>query len=195
MGTVMHDDAVLPRLEDGPVVLRAVRPQDRVDRIEAGLDREFLRGLAGDERTACSRLSTAAADSWYEHQRDGLHWVIEREGRCVGNAGFSYLDSVHQRATYAIAIFAAAARGHGIGTAATRLVLRHGFEVLGLHRIDLRVLETNLRAIRCYERCGFVREGIELETAFVDGRWVNDVRMRLLAHEYDALPPEAGADA
>ena len=165
-------------------MLRQVRPDDREDRVAAGLDREFLRGLAGDEQSATSRLSAEAADAWYRRQQDGLHWVIELEGRCVGNAGFSHLDGPHRYATYAIGIFAAAARGRGIGTTVTRLVLRHAFDVMALHRVDLRVLETNLRAIRCYERCGFVREGIELETALVDGQWVNDVRMRLLEQEY-----------
>lgn len=166
------------------MVLRLSRPEDREDRIAAGLDRDFLRGLAGDEGSACSRLTAAAGDTWYARQHDGRHWVIEWRGRCVGNAGFSHLDEPHRYATYAIAIFAAYARGQGVGTAVTRLVLQHAFDVMTLHRVDLRVLETNIRAIRCYERCGFTREGIELETALVDGRWVSDVRMRVLEEEY-----------
>ena len=171
-------------------MLRLARPEDRDDRIAAGTDPEFLRGLAGDPRTATERLTASAADAWYEHASDGLHWVVEWRGRCVGTAGFSHLDEAHGCATYAIAIFVAGARGHGVGTAATRLVLRHAFETMGLHRVDLRVLETNRRAIRCYERCGFVREGVELETARVNGGWVSDVRMRLLEGEYRALPTD-----
>lgn len=186
---------MLPRLDDGFVVLRTARPEDREDRISAGLDRDFLRGLAGDERTACARLSPAAGDTWYGRQRDGLHWVIEWRGACVGNAGFSHVDEPHRYGTYAIAIFAAGARGQGVGVAATRLVVRYAFEVMGLHRLDLRVLETNLRAIRCYERCGFRREGIQLETALVDGRWVSDVRMRLLEEEYRRFRSQPGQGA
>lgn len=169
------------------MVLREARPEDREDRIAAGVDPDFLRGLAGDPCMARPRLDAAAANAWYEHACDGLHWVIEWQGSCVGTVGFSELDRTHRRATYAIAIFAAGARGRGVGTAATGLVLRHAFEDMGLHRVDLRVLETNVGALRCYERCGFVREGTELETAFCEGRWVSDVRMRLLAQEYRAL--------
>jgi ribosomal-protein-alanine N-acetyltransferase len=186
---------VLPRFQDGAVVLRAARPEDREDRIAAGLDRDFLRGLAGDERAACPRLTPAAGDAWYAGQSDGLHWVIEWRGRCVGSAGFSHLDETHRSATYAIAIFAAGARGQGVGAAATRLVVRYAFEVMGLHRVDLRVLETNARAIRCYERSGFTREGIELETALVDGRWVSDLRMRLLEGEYRRFRAQAAQAA
>lgn len=180
----------LPTLHEGLVVLRAVRPEDRDDRMEAGLDSDFLRSLAGDERRVRKRLTEEEANGWVEHQRDGLHWVIEWGGKAVGNAGFSRLDEPHRYATFHIGIWASGARGHGVGTVATRLVVRHAFEVMRLHRVDLRVLETNLRAIRCYERCGFVHEGIEAETALVAGHWVSDLRMRILESEYGR--PHAG---
>jgi RimJ/RimL family protein N-acetyltransferase len=38
-----------------------------------------------------------------------------------------------------------------------------GFGVLGLHRIELRVLATNRRAIDCYLACGFRKEGVRRE--------------------------------
>lgn len=38
-------------------------------------------------------------------------------------------------------------------------------------------------------KCGFVREGIERDRAFVDGAWVDDVLMSILEHEYRALAP------
>ena len=53
------------------------------------------------------------------------------------------------------------------------------FDTLQLHRVDLRVLSFNVRALRCYEKCGFVREGVERESAFVDGARVDDVMMSL----------------
>ena len=63
---------------------------------------------------------------------------------------------------------------------ATRLVLQYGFEVVGLHRIDLRVLAYNERAIACYRRCGFVEEGRERDAALIDGEWHDDVIMAVL---------------
>lgn len=161
--------------------------------MDAGLDRDFLRSLAGDEGRSSSRLSEEEANSWLEAQRDGRHWVIQWGEKAVGNAGFSHLDERHRCATYHVGIWAASARGHGVGTVATRTIVRHAFEVMGLHRVDLRVLETNIRAIRCYERCGFVHEGVEAETAFVDGHWVSDLRMRLLESEYHRLAGEGAA--
>ena len=46
------------------------------------------------------------------------------------------------------------------------------------------MLEYNARGIACYEKCGFVREGIEHESAFVAGAWQSDVIMGILEHDY-----------
>ena len=61
----------------------------------------------------------------------------------------------------------------GIGREAIQLVLHHAFEVL--HRVGLRVISYNERAIRAYKACGFVEEGREREAAFVSGAWHDDV--------------------
>jgi RimJ/RimL family protein N-acetyltransferase len=76
----------------------------------------------------------------------------------------------------------------GFGTEALRLLLRYAFDDLALHRVDLRVIAYNVRAMRCYEKCGFVREGVERECALVDGVWHDDVMMGILEDEYRAQP-------
>ena len=60
----------------------------------------------------------------------------------------------------------------------------YAFNVLKLHRLSVRVLEYNARAIRAYRKCGFVVEGREREAAFVDGVWHDDIMMGLLSNEY-----------
>jgi len=47
-----------------------------------------------------------------------------------------------------------------------------------------KILEYNARAIRAYQKCGFVVEGREREAAFVDGIWHDDVMMAMLVREY-----------
>jgi len=43
----------------------------------------------------------------------------------------------------------------GYGTDAVRALIDYGFTVIGIKHIWLKVLPTNVRAIRCYEKCGF----------------------------------------
>src|SRR5438093_1259822 len=64
-----------------------------------------------------------------------------------------------------------------------RVVLRYGFDVLALNKISLDVLEYNTRALRIYERLGFQREGVHREDIYKDGRFVNVMRMSILARE------------
>ena len=49
--------------------------------------------------------------------------------------------------------------GKGYGTDAMRLILRYAFCELNLQRVSLNVFEYNPRAIRSYEKLGFIHEG------------------------------------
>jgi RimJ/RimL family protein N-acetyltransferase len=74
----------------------------------------------------------------------------------------------------------------GYGTEAMRLILQHGFETLNLHRLYLRVFSDNSRAVRTYEKAGFVLEARMRETNFDNGRYRDDLMMSMLRPEWDA---------
>jgi len=75
-------------------------------------------------------------------------------------------------------------RNGGYGTEALRLALGYAFGDLKLHKVYLRVLEYNVRAIRTYEKCGFRVEGILRDEMHVGGRWHALVYMGVLADEF-----------
>lgn len=56
-----------------------------------------------------------------------------------------------------------------------------------LSRNSIRVLEYNKRAIKCYENCGFIKEGVEREGALIEGKYETDVFMSILDREYNEL--------
>lgn len=47
----------------------------------------------------------------------------------------------------------------GYGTDAVKILVNYCFVTLDVERIWLKVLPWNTRAIKCYEKCGFVRAG------------------------------------
>ncbi len=55
------------------------------------------------------------------------------------------------------------------------MVLQHGFEALGLHRIGLRVLSTNETSIQCHPACGFRHEGVARQSVKVGDQWRDEV--------------------
>ena len=66
--------------------------------------------------------------------------------------------------------------GQGYGTEASILLTDYGFNNLGLHRIELLVLDFNSRARYVYEKIGFTVEGVQREARYIDGSW-HDVYM------------------
>lgn len=78
-------------------------------------------------------------------------------------------------------------RGRGIGTEAAGLIVAHGFEELGLHRIELGAYAHNRRALHVYEKVGFVVEGVRREVQRRDSEWADEVIMSILDREWAAL--------
>jgi len=113
---------------------------------------------------------------------------IRDSGRLIGSCAFSQLDGDNGSALYHITIGEADVWGHGYGTEATRLMVDHAFRVLGLHRVALSVFAFNERAIRSYEKVGFVVEGRSREAIRRDGRWWDELQMSILGSEWLATP-------
>jgi len=55
---------------------------------------------------------------------------------------------------------------------------------MNLHRVDLRVLAFNDGAIASYRKCGFVQEGCERNSCWLDGQWYDETIMAVLATEF-----------
>jgi ribosomal-protein-alanine N-acetyltransferase len=174
----------LPALNGKRLRLRPAQESDKADRLSYGRNAEFRKMVGGDPRT-CPPLTAEEVDRWYERLwSEPLHWAIEAEGRCIGIACLHQFDQENQHARYMIGIFAPDCWGKGYGTEVTRIVLRYAFDDLRLHRVDLRVLDFNHRAIACYKKCGFVQEGIEREGSLIGGEWHSDILMSILEPEY-----------
>lgn len=113
----------------------------------------------------------------------GFSVVLANTGELVGHV---ILHGRHQPArigTYAIVI-GSDHLGKGLGTEATRMMIRYGFEELGLHKIELQVWSYNSRAIRSYTNAGFVIEGERRAAAFHAGAFHGETLMGILAEEY-----------
>ncbi|MDI9420560.1 MAG: GNAT family N-acetyltransferase [Firmicutes bacterium] len=69
----------------------------------------------------------------------------------------------------------------GYGTDAVTALLDYAFNNLNLNRIYLKVYTDNLRAIKCYHKAGFKKEGKLTRTAFTQREIY---LMRILKHEH-----------
>lgn len=101
--------------------------------------------------------------------------------------GWIFLDDIswaHRTAWIALAFGDESNRGRGYGYEAMQLMLKFAFHELNLHRVQLTVFEYNTRAIRLYEKLGFMREGVQRERLQRDGRRYDMIFYGLLVHEW-----------
>lgn len=82
----------------------------------------------------------------------------------IGNCGFVNIDAAKKTATLRITIGHTEHLGKGLGSEATALLVRYGFENMGLQHLSLLVLKSNARAIRTYEKTGFKAAGDSKES-------------------------------
>lgn len=172
-------------LQGEAVLLRPVEESDLPQFVEWLADPEVTRWLAavGDPPTLEDEYE------WWRARRedpDNVMWAIDTlDGRMIGTVDLRLVPHA-MRAELGIAIQDKSQWSKGYGTAVVRLVLQYAFEEMGLHRVELHVDEENVRAIRCYEKCGFVREGLLREHRVVEGRYVNTIAMAVLAQDWKA---------
>lgn len=85
--------------------------------------------------------------------------IDNNSNKPVGSTYLRDIDRHNKKAEFGIFIGEEDARGKGIGTISTKLILEYGFKELGLHKIFLRVFANNTAAIKSYEKAGFIYEG------------------------------------
>jgi RimJ/RimL family protein N-acetyltransferase len=116
-------------------------------------------------------------------------FIVETlEGKAIGQIDYYDLDWQARSAWVSILIADPQFWGGGFGTDAMRTLLHYLFEQMGLHRVALTAHESNERAIRSYEKNGFLKEGTLRDWAFYDGRWVNGIIMSVLATDFLGVP-------
>ena len=104
--------------------------------------------------------------------------------RYVGQIDLISINWKLRSAELAMVIGAEALRGKGIGQQAIALMLAFAFDTMGLERVELEVHADNRRAVRCYEKAGFVHEGVKRHAYYSEGRFCDVAIMSVLADEW-----------
>ncbi len=139
-------------------------------------------------------LSRAEEERWVESlasRREDVVLAIEvRAGDQwvhIGNVGLHRIDWKNRTATLGIVIGEREYWGKGYGTEAVRTMLRYAFEELGLNRVELETYSFNPRAIRCYEKAGFKREGVRRQALYRNGKFHDVILMGILRDEFEEM--------
>jgi diamine N-acetyltransferase len=135
-------------------------------------------------------ISEVIDEQWYQHylkNRDKnvrLSIIDESNNLLIGNVYLTNIHWINRSSEFSIAIGNPDYWSKGIGEEVTRHVLNHAFCDLNLNRVYLYVLETNLRAIKLYEKVGFKVEGKMEEAVYKNGSFYALVMMALLRKQF-----------
>jgi RimJ/RimL family protein N-acetyltransferase len=174
----------LPTLRTDRLILRKPISRDVEDRLAMGRDPEIYRML-GSDPSKVGPITREQAQAWCDHIRNhGAAWVIEYDGKAIGEILIHSPIDQDSRASLAIGILDRNGVGKGLGVEAIKAVCAFAFDTIGLHRIAIRVLAFNTRAVAAYEKVGFRQEGRERQSARIGEEWHDDILMGLIASEF-----------
>lgn len=135
-------------------------------------------------------INSVKEEEWvrdiYNSQNDIVMGIVLKDGdQHIGNVGLHQIDWVSRVGTFGIIIGEKEYQNKGYGTEAVILMLDYAFDVLNLNRVELTVFEFNTRAIRCYEKAGFVLEGRLRKKMFKGGAYRDVLIMSVLRDEWE----------
>jgi RimJ/RimL family protein N-acetyltransferase len=136
--------------------------------------------------------------------KDSLEWYVEdtnnmeisdafiykavdtKTGKTVGHISLGSISQKNRSGRISrVLVGNTAERGKGYCTGMINAILKIGFEELKLHRISLGVYDFNHAAIRCYEKCGFVKEGLMRDVLrYEDETYWSLIEMAILEDEW-----------
>ncbi|MFN8480331.1 MAG: GNAT family protein [Kouleothrix sp.] len=119
-----------------------------------------------------------------DQERSGF--IIEVDGVVIGGCGLHHSHRRDGSTQFGIGIHHPEYVGKGYGPDAIRVLLRWAFHVQNWRRVWLTTLACNERALRAYQKLGFVEEGRLREESFFDGKYVDVLQMGMLRREWEA---------
>jgi len=149
-------------LQGAGFLLRGWREADTAPFAALNADREVMEHFPAPLTRAESDALMERAQAALEERGWGL-WCLDVDGACVGFVGLA-VPRFEAHFTPCVEIgwrLARAAWGHGYATAAARLALAHGFDVVGLSEIVSFTATSNLRSQRVMQRLGMTHDPAE----------------------------------
>lgn len=169
----------------------------------------FLRWVNDPEVTEnlllVSPMSRVEEEQWFEDmmkQPASEHALVievlkqstEPDNQPIGTCQFHKIDWRNRSAEIGIMIGEKEFWGRGYGSETLRLMTKHGFQTLNLHRIWLQVYAKNKRGLRAYEKAGFQMEGKYREAHYQHGQYFDVHLMSILKEEWQQNNPQIAPD-
>ena len=113
-------------------------------------------------------------------------WGVEYEGRIIGTCGFTSFSVVDDSAQIGY-VLSSEFWGRGIATEMLKSVIRYGFDVLSLNRIEGRYMKENVASLAVMNKCHMTLEGIHKEAIYVKNKYCDVGVCAITRSEFERL--------
>lgn len=164
--------------------LRKLEQNDAEYMLEWMLDKELTGNMMADFQNkkledCADFIKTALID-----ETRNLHRAVcSEDNEYLGTVSLKNIDDKSQNAEFAIALRKKAV-GNGTATFATKQILKIAFEELRLSKVYLCVASCNRRAIKFYDKFGFIKEGCFREHVYIAQQKQDLLWYSILKEEY-----------
>ncbi|MBB5873359.1 RimJ/RimL family protein N-acetyltransferase [Allocatelliglobosispora scoriae] len=150
----------------------------------------YLYWEARDREQTREVLAHKTGQTALRAEGDRLVLAVVAGERVIGEVSLAWLSEEHRQGEFGY-VFHPDAGGRGLATEAARVVLRLGFEELGLHRIIGRCDPRNEPSWRLLERLGLRREAHFVQNEIFKGEWGDEYHYAMLEDEWRAITSES----
>jgi RimJ/RimL family protein N-acetyltransferase len=120
------------------------------------------------------------------HSQDSISFaIIDEKNYTIGFIGLRNICTRSRRAEIWIYIGEKSKWGKGLGTDAISTFSKYSFNEMNLYRLWLECDPENIGAVRCYEKNGYIREGLLRKSYYRNGKYRNSCIMSLLKDDFD----------
>ena len=154
-------------------------------------DSEFMRLIDSSEAMLRSQKDS---QKWIEKELEDQEvnqylFTIRTlaEDKLLGDIGLSVVTWMSREAFVGLGIGERDFWARGYGTDVMKVILRYAFTEINLRRVTLSVFEYNPRAVRSYEKAGFVHEGRMRQFLNREGKRWDMLFMSILRDEWMSL--------
>lgn len=113
--------------------------------------------------------------------------IDKASNEAIGVLGIMGIDHVNKNAEIGITIGNTSYWGKPQPKEAFYLGLQFLFQQFNMHMVYLQVFDSNIRAIRFFEKFGFRRDGIRRESVYAHGAYHSIMMMSLLKQEFEQI--------
>ena len=177
-----------PVLETNRLLLRRMECRDSSDMFEYARDPAVTRYLTWEphpDETYTRRYLTFLSGRYKAGEFYDWALILKSESKMIGTCGFTRIDC-KKRCGEAGYVLNKKYWGHGLAPEALSQIIRFGFEVLGLERMESRYMQENTASRRVMEKAGMVFEGFLEAPLTIKGRQVSVGICAITRSEYQS---------